>query len=156
MTEPVLDPAQRAFIESARTATLVTMGGAGVPRPLPVCFVLDPLAAVLYTPIDEKPKRSDDPTTLARVRDIAARPEVAVLVDRWDEDWTRLAWVRCHGRAALIEPGAAEHADAIDALRAKYPQYVDHRLEERPVIRIEIERATGWGAVGPEAGWPLP
>ena len=56
-----------------------------------------PSAPVLYTPIDDKPKRSDDPMALARVRDILADPRVTVLVDRWDEDWTRLAWLRCDG-----------------------------------------------------------
>ena len=103
---------------------------------------------VLYTPLDEKPKRTDDPHALARVRDIEARPEVAVLVDRWDEDWTRLAWVRCLGRAAHLDPGRPGHADAVAALRAKYPQYASHRLEGRPIIRIAIERVTSWGEVG--------
>ena len=114
----------------------------------PICFVLDPTAAVLYTPLDEKPKRTDDPHDLARVRDIEARPDVAVLVDRWDEDWTRLAWVRCSGRAVLLEPGERGHADAVTALRAKYPQYATHRLEDRPVIRVAIDRVSSWGALG--------
>ena len=93
---------------------------------MPICFVLEPDAPVLWTPIDEKPKRTDDPGALARVRDIEARPRVAVLVDRWDEDWTRLAWVRCIGRAAMVDPGAPGHGGAVTALRAKYPQYADH------------------------------
>ena len=69
---------------------------------------------------------------------------MTVLVDRWDEDWTRLAWLRAEGRASMIEPGSApaEHAAA---LRAKYPQYATHRLEERPLIRIELDRVIGWG-----------
>ena len=148
MTEPSLDADRRAFVAGARSATLVTIGPDGAPRPVPVCFVLEPDVPVLWTPIDEKPKRSDDPRSLARVRDIEARPEVAVLVDRWDEDWTRLAWVRCLGRAAIVDPGQPGHADAVDALRAKYPQYADHRLEERPVIRIALERVVDWGALG--------
>ena len=61
---------------------------------------------------------------LARVRDIAADPRVTILVDRWDEDWTRLAWLRAEGRATLLDPGAdTEHAAVVAALRAKYPQY---------------------------------
>jgi len=148
MTDPGPDPDRRAFVAGARTATLTTVDGAGVPRPVPVCFVLDPDAAVLYTPLDEKPKRTDDPHDLARVRDIEARPEVAVLVDHWDEDWSRLAWVRCSGRATLLEPGDPGHADAVTALRAKYPQYATHRLEDRPIIRIAIDRVSSWGAVG--------
>ena len=148
MTEPSLDADRRAFVAGARSATLVTIGPDGTPRPVPVCFVLESDAPVLWTPIDEKPKRTDDPRSLARVRDIEARAEVAVLVDRWDEDWTRLAWVRCLGRAAIVDPRQPGHPDAVDALRAKYPQYADHRLEERPVVRIEVDRVTSWGALG--------
>ncbi len=148
MTDRGLDADRRAFVAGARTATLVTIDGDGVPRPVPICFVLDPDAAVLVTPIDEKPKRTDDPHALARVRDIEERPDVAVLIDRWDEDWRRLAWVRCRGRATLLEPGATAHAGAVQALRAKYPQYADHRLEERPLIRVEIDQVSSWGAVG--------
>jgi PPOX class probable F420-dependent enzyme len=146
-TGDVLDPSHRAFLSAARTATLVTIGADGVPRPVPICFVLDPQAPILYAPLDEKPKRTDDPRALARVRDIEARPVVAVLVDHWDEDWARLGWVRCAGRAALLEPGPGEHAAAVAALRARYQQYAGHRLEARPIIRIEIDRVTSWGAV---------
>lgn len=119
----------------------------GRPRLVPICFSLDDARPLLYTPIDDKPKRSEDPRALARVRDILADPRVTVLVDRWDEDWTRLAWVRTDGRAVLLDPvsGAEEHATVVAALRTRYPQYEAHRLEARPLIRIEIERATSWG-----------
>jgi PPOX class probable F420-dependent enzyme len=107
----------------------------------PICLVA--VGDVLYTPIDEKPK-TPDPRSLARIRDIERRADVTVLVDRWDEDWGRLAWLRCDGRASLTDD-TAERAAAIDALRAKYPQYADHGLERRPLIRIEIERVRSWG-----------
>ena len=70
-------------------------------------------------------------------------------MDRWDEDWTRLAWLRAEGTAELLGPGrdGPEHASAVAALRDRYPQYASHRLEERPLIRITIERVTEWGAV---------
>jgi hypothetical protein len=72
-------------------------------------------------------------------------PDVVVLIDRWDEDWEQLAWVRLYGRAELVEPGARdEHAQAVAALRRRYGQYRDHRLEDRPVVRITVERATSW------------
>ena len=82
---------------------LATIAPDGRPRLVPICFVLDPVRPVLYTPLDEKPKRSRT-SPLARVRDILADPRVTVLVDRWDEDWEQLAWVRCHGHATLLEP----------------------------------------------------
>lgn len=144
---PVLSAAQRAFVGPARQAVLATIAPDGRPRLVPICFVLDGAAPVLYSPIDDKPKRIDDPLALARVRDIASDRRVTVLVDRWDEDWDRLAWARCEGRAEMLEPTAApgEHAPAVAALRAKYRQYETHRLETRPLIRITLERVTSWG-----------
>ncbi len=144
---------------------LATVDGDGEPRLVPVCFVaLDrepegggPIDAshdggwpLIYSPIDEKPKATTDPLVLARVRDILARPGVTMLVDRWDEDWSRLAWLRLHGTATLLDAAqvtaADERAAAIVALRAKYPQYADHRLEGLPIIRILVTRASSWAA----------
>ena len=81
---------------------------------------------------------------MARIRDIERRAEVTFLVDHWDEDWQHLAWLRCDGRASLTADGA-ERATALDALRAKYPQYATHDLESRPLIRIDVERVRSWG-----------
>ena len=130
------------FVAQARTATLGTIAEDGRPRLVPICFVLD--GEMLFTPIDEKPKEATDPRSLARVRDIERRADVTVLIDRWDEDWRHLAWLRIDGRASLVED-PAERARAIAALRAKYPQYADHNLEARPLIRIVIERVRSWG-----------
>jgi PPOX class probable F420-dependent enzyme len=146
--EPVLTIAQRAFIESARRAVLATIGRAGRPRLVPICFALATDRPILYTPLDDKPKRTNDPLDLARVRDIGADPRVTLLVDRWDEDWTQLAWLRAAGTAELLPPGPdrPEHTTAVAALRGRYPQYETHRLEDRPLIRITIERVIEWGA----------
>lgn len=149
MRDPVLSMAERAFLGGARRAVLATTAPDGRSRLVPICFVLDEVQPILYTPLDEKPKTVDEPRRLARVRDLLADPRVTVLVDRWDEDWARLAWLRCLGNASLLEPGptadTAEHASAVTALRAKYPQYAAHRLEARPIIRIAIQHATSWG-----------
>jgi len=146
-SEPLLSTDQRAFLASARRAVLATIAPDGQPRLVPICFVMDDTEPTLYTPIDDKPKRDDDPLALARVRDIEADPRVTILVDHWDEDWTRLAWLRATGRATLLQPerSSGQHAAVVAALRAKYPQYATHRLEERPLIRIELERVVGWG-----------
>lgn len=148
MRDPILSESQRTFVEAARRAVLATIALDGWPRSVPVCFALDPARDVLYTPIDEKPKATGDPRELARVRDIARDPRVAVLVDRWDEDWSRLGWVRLVGRAGLLEPGSSEHAVAVLALRGRYPQYAAHDLDSRPMIRVSIERVSSWGALG--------
>ena len=182
----VLTGAHRSFLSEARRAVLVTAGSAGELRPVPICFaVAPPPADALWTPLDEKPKRSADPRSLARVRDILARPTVGILVDRWDEDWSRLAWLRLEGQATLLEPGegaagmgnagpgdpgegrglgahapagalgapdvnqaaVAEHAEAVAALRARYPQYDRQALERRPIIRVTLTRAVDWGSL---------
>lgn len=141
----VLSTGQRSFVAASRTAILATVAPDGAPRLVPICFAL--IDDAIWTPLDEKPKRSADPRGLARVRDVLDRPAVTLLVDRWDEDWSRLAWVRLHGTATLVEPGDAAHAAAVVPLRAKYPQYEAQAIDRRPMLRIAIERASAWGDV---------
>ncbi len=149
----VFSPAERALIAAARRAVLGTIAPEGLPRLVPICFVLAERRdgrgrPVLYTPLDDRPKRSPDPLRLARMEDITARPEVTVLVDRWSEDWRALGWVRMHCEAAVVMPVPGEreeHASAVAALRAKYRQYAGHDLEARPIIRIAVTRTTSWG-----------
>ena len=144
---------QLAFLAAARTATLATIAPDGSPRLVPVCFVVRD-GTDLYVPLDEKPKRTEDPRDLARVRDILERPAVALLVDRWSEDWSELGWLRIRGDASLVEPADEpdEHAAVVAELRAKYPQYASHRLEDRPLIRIRVTGASSWGSVGASLG----
>jgi len=145
-------------VAQRRVAVLATEDPLGRPRLVPICFVLAPDAdsfgrARLYSPLDEKPKRTTDPHRLARVRDLLVLPDATLLVDRWSEDWQRLGWVRMYARAELLEPEAGErdeHAAAVAALRAKYPQYASHRLEERPIIRLSVDRAVSWGDLAPD------
>jgi len=85
------------------------------------------------------------------VRDILVMPDVALLVDRWSEDWSQLAWLRVYGTGQVLEPQPHEHAEhvaAVAALRLKYPQYESHALDTRPIIRVAIERVVSWGALG--------
>jgi PPOX class probable F420-dependent enzyme len=153
----VLAPAELGFVGAARHAVLATLRSDGRPRLVPICFAVaadrpSDTLPVLYSAIDDKPKAQQDPHRLGRVRDLLARPSAVVLVDHWDEDWSRLAWVRLEGRAELLEPQpgqAEERATAIAALRAKYPQYISHDLEREPIIRITVDRVTSWGALDP-------
>jgi PPOX class probable F420-dependent enzyme len=148
----ILTAEQRAFASTARTATLATVGPNGRPRLVPICHVLGDEgpggAPRLYSPLDEKPKQSADPRDLARVRDLLVLPEATLLIDRWSEDWSQLGWLRLECRGEMVEPEPREreeHARAIEALRAKYPQYADHRLEDRPILRFTVHRAVAWG-----------
>ena len=154
---PILDPTQRAFLVAARRAVLATTAPDGRPRLVPICYIVDDDAPDgrprLYTPLDEKPKRVDDPRDLARVRDLLGAPSVTLLVDRWSEDWSRLGWVRLYGTGVVLEPQTPdreEHAAAVTALRTKYPQYATHALEIRPMIRLTIDRAVSWGDFSPD------
>ena len=147
-----VDATAGAVLESERRGTLVTTDDEGMPRPTPFCFAVSSEGdrLVIHTPIDEKPKGGTAPDDLPRIRDIRARRRVVVLVDHWDEDWTKLAWVVLHGTASLLLPGdaatAAERARAIAALRERYPQYATQALEERPMIRIDVETVRSWAA----------
>ena len=81
------------------------------------------------------------------MRNLLENPRIAVVVDRWAEDWSRLAWVLLRGRGELLQPGDA-HAAALALLREKYPQYRTMNLEQNPLIRMEIESVRAWGNLG--------
>ena len=138
----MLGDAQRHFLEQSRVARLATADRNGVPHLVPVCFCLD--GRSLYVTVDEKPKRADIP--LKRVRNIQANSAVAVTADRWDEDWTRLAWVMVRGSAEILTDGV-EHDLAQTRLRARYQQYKTMNLAPLPVIAVRIQSVLSWGAL---------
>jgi PPOX class probable F420-dependent enzyme len=140
MAEVVLSEMQRRFVEGRRVGHLATADASGAPYLVPVCFALGETA--LYITIDEKPKRQDRP--MKRVRNILENPRAAFVVDRWDEDWTRLGWVMLRGPAEILDTGA-EHDAAQDLLRARYPQYRAMNLADLPVIALCIARVASWG-----------
>jgi PPOX class probable F420-dependent enzyme len=133
-----IDDGVRSFIDSVPVGRLATVGSNGAPHVVPICYALD--AAVLYTPIDEKPKREG---RLRRLHNIEANPRVQVLIDRYDDDWSLLRYVQLRGQSELLEAGS-EHARAIGLLRARYEQYRSMDLEHRPVIAVRIERVVEW------------
>ena len=137
---PVMTEAALRFCEASRVARLATADARGVPHLVPVCYAI--IGDTLYITIDEKPKRTDRP--LKRLRNIMANPEIAVTVDRWDEDWRRLAWVMLRGRAEIL-PDGEEHDRAQARLRERYPQYRAMELAPLPVIALRNARATTWG-----------
>jgi PPOX class probable F420-dependent enzyme len=136
----MLSQAQRCFLDGRRIGHLATADAAGTPHVLPVCFAIAENTA--YITIDEKPK--GNPRALKRLRNIAANPRIALVADRYDEDWRRLGWVMMRGRAEILDSGA-EHDTAQELLRARYPQYREMRLAGLPVIAIRIDHVTGWG-----------
>jgi PPOX class probable F420-dependent enzyme len=143
----MLSDRERRFVESRRVGHLATAEAGGMPHVVPVCFALD--GASLYIAIDEKPKRLDRP--LKRLRNILANPAAAFVVDRYDEDWSRLGWVMLRGRAEILE-GGEEHDRAQTLVVARYPQLRAMRLAGLPVIALRIERTASWGDLSADHG----
>lgn len=143
-----------ALLHEARVGRLATADAAGQPHVVPVCFAYDGRA--IYIAIDEKPKRAL-PHRLRRIRNIEANPRVALVVDRYDEDWARLRYVLVSGIGQVLE-GGDDHARALALLRDKYPQYRAMRLEGRPVIRIAPRTIVAWAAspIGARRSSPKP
>lgn len=131
--------AARRRLSEARVARLATVGANGKPHLVPVVFALD--GETIYFAVDAKPKRT---TNLQRLRNIAANPAVCLLADHYEEDWTRLWWVRVDGKARIVD-NAAQSARAIDLLAGRYPQY-RHARPQGPVVAIAVQSITGWAA----------
>jgi PPOX class probable F420-dependent enzyme len=121
-------------LAAARVGHLATVTPAGAPHVVPVCFALHD--GRVYTAVDGKPKAT---RALQRLENVRSHPSASLLVDHYDEDWSRLWWVRVDG-TATIEEGAG-----IDALAAKYAQYRDQR-PEGPLIAIAPERWRSWSS----------
>ncbi len=94
---------------------------------------------IVYFAVDAKPKKS---TNLKRLRNIAANPAVSVLADHYEDDWTKLWWVRADGTAHVIDD-MADARRAADLLVTKYAQYRSAR-PEGTVVAIHIDRIIGW------------
>jgi PPOX class probable F420-dependent enzyme len=132
----------RERFASVRVARLATVGANAWPHIVPIVFALD--GDVLYTAVDGKPKSSTD---LRRLDNIAANPEVAVLADRYADDWTQLWWVRADGIARVLHGDDAE--PGIRLLTERYEQYRS-QPPTGPVIAIRVERWSGWQAADPD------
>ncbi len=135
-----MTPAEaRARFDEAPWLASRRSGPDGAPHIVPITFALD--GDTIVTAVDAKPKRG---TPLRRFENIAVNPRVSVLVDAYDEDWTRLWWARADGRASVVADGA-ELERALAALRARYPQYATVALTG-PAIVIAVDRWSGWSA----------
>ncbi|MFE9095822.1 TIGR03668 family PPOX class F420-dependent oxidoreductase [Streptomyces sp. NPDC007264] len=148
------DEARRRFA-GARVARLATVDSAGRPHLVPVVFAGRGDDGIVMA-VDRKPKDSRRPK---RLHNIAVQPAVCLLVDAYDEDWSRLWWVRADGGARTVPPDAAAEPDrtayeaALGLLTGKYPQYRDGP-PDGPVIEVTVHRWSGWraasGSPGPE------
>ncbi|HKV85419.1 MAG TPA: TIGR03668 family PPOX class F420-dependent oxidoreductase [Ktedonobacterales bacterium] len=150
-----LTDAERAFALGRRVARLATSDANGRPHIVPVCFACD--GGQFFIALDEKPKRVA-PSRLRRVRNIATNPNVSLLFDHYEDDWSRLGFVQVSGRAEIVAPGDPLHQLALPLLRERYMRYRAMDLESRPVIVVTPEHVTTWGTLAPlpTAATPAP
>ena len=137
----MLTDEQRRFLDAQRVARLATADAAGRPHVVPICYALT--GATVYFTIDEKPKKRPG-ANLKRLANLRENPVAALVVDRYDEDWSRLGWVMVQGRAAVLESGP-EHDLAQASLRARYPQLATMRIEALPVVAVRVDHVASWG-----------
>jgi len=130
----------RRLVSSAPVGRLATVRRDGRPHLVPICFVVTD--EVVYSAVDHKPKRH---RRLQRVSNIQATGIASLLVDEYDEDWSRLWWVRLDGRARLVD-NSSETERAIHGLSDKYSQYRD-QPPSGPVLALDVERWVGWSAM---------
>jgi PPOX class probable F420-dependent enzyme len=128
--------ARRRFAE-ARVARLATVAADGAPHLVPITFAL--LDDTVYSVVDDKPKRTKE---LKRLRNVRANPRASLLVDHYEDDWSKLWWARADGTARTLAPDEPEARRSLEALRERYPQ-------QRPVgsvLAVDVDRWTGWSA----------
>jgi PPOX class probable F420-dependent enzyme len=101
------------LVAEARVGRLATVDPGGAPHVVPFVFAVEGETA--YWAVDQKPKRSPE---LARLANIRANPNVAFVVDRYEDDWRRLWWVRVDG-AARVVTDPEERARALALLTGK-------------------------------------
>lgn len=141
-----LTAAQKKFLDAHRIGHLATADSRSQPHVIPICYTCDDSS--LYSVLDAKPKRVAI-AKLKRLRNIQENPQVAVVVDEYHEDWTRLAYVLVHGTASVLSRGE-EYTRALRLLREKYPQYRSMQLEGSQVIRVAIDRVVSWASAASE------
>jgi PPOX class probable F420-dependent enzyme len=132
----------RSRFARARVARLATAGTDGRPHLVPIVFAVTERSAhdVIYSVVDDKPKRT---TALRRLANVSENPRVSVLADHYEEDWDQLWWVRADGRGRLLtDLGEPEAAAAVALLRARYPQ----QRAIGTVLAVDVERWSGWAA----------
>jgi PPOX class probable F420-dependent enzyme len=142
------DKCPKTIIHKARIARLATVDLECKPHLVPVVFVFDSSLSCYFIPIDEKTKQSK-PENLKRVKNIKENPNVALLIDEYYEDWTKLYFIMIQGKASIIggkkldqdEMSLLEKAHKL--LRNKYPQYQDIGVGEY-VIMIMPQKVTDW------------
>src|ERR687884_1694420 len=141
----------KIIIDKARVARLATVDSGCNPHLIPVVFVHDDNDDHYYIPIDEKTKKqsSSKPEKLKRVKNIQVNPNIALLIDEYNEDWTKLYFVMVQGRASILGGKKLEQNEvplleqAHKLLRSKYHQYQKISVGEY-LIMIMPQKVIVW------------
>jgi PPOX class probable F420-dependent enzyme len=127
---------RRRFAASA-VARLATVRPDGAPHVVPVVFAV--VEDTIYSAVDGKPKRTRQ---LQRLANLRVEPRCALLVDHYDEDWSRLWWVRADGVATVVDDPPGTHP----GIRALLERHAPYRAAPPagPLVVVRVQRWTGW------------
>lgn len=139
---PELSQWEEELVRESRVARMATVDEKNNPHVVVIVYAFD--GKRLFTPIDEKPKK-DSSKKLRRIRNIENNRAVTVLVDQYNEDWSRLAWVQVRGRADILTDGRV-YEKGISLLNEKYMQYSEMRLDDKPLIVVHPTKIVSWRA----------
>lgn len=126
------------MLRAGRVGRLAFLDESDRPRVLPITFAL--FEGCVWSAIDDKPKRPGEP---ARLRYLRRKPQAALTVDLYSDDWDELVWVQVLGEVSIVD--VADAPAALDALRAKYEQY-RAASPAGPLLRLAPDRALWWSA----------
>ena len=129
---------RRRFASSA-VARLATVRPDGAPHVVPLVFAL--VDSTVYSAVDAKPKRT---SALQRLANVRVEPRCALLVDHYEDDWSRLWWVRADGTAAVVDQPPAAHP-GLAALAERHPQYRE-QPPAGPLLVVTVQQWSGWSS----------
>lgn len=127
-------------VRVARVARLATHNPSGAIDVVPITFAVR-ADDTIVSAVDHKPKRT---TKLQRLENIRLQPAVTLLVDHYDDDWSKLWWVRMRGVAEVIEQPSPS---LLDPLIQKYEQYQTY-APAGPALVITVTELRAWSAAG--------
>jgi PPOX class probable F420-dependent enzyme len=139
-----MDPAEATRrLTASKVGSIATVRPDGSPHVVPFVFAVSESGdgLVIYWCVDDKPKRSREVQRLVNIR---AHPAVEIEVNRYDDDWTQLWWVRASGIAREVT-SVDERERALVALATKYAPYAAHP-PSGTVVAIHVDRVAAWAA----------
>jgi PPOX class probable F420-dependent enzyme len=137
----IISTEQHDFLSTRFVANLATADANGTSYVVPICFAIDGDDCYIVTSDNNR-----------RARNVRENPQAAMVADHYEDDWKRIGYVVIRGRAELLESGP-EHEKAAQLLRTRYPQFENmDPVEERLMLVIRVEHATGWGVLAGSGG----